>query len=152
MSVLRQAGVQELTLRLRQTPQFNWRQFMAKTLAQIDRQIRELQRQAVALKAKEAPGVIQRIKEAIEHYGFSAEQLFGGKSEKAASAKSAKKAKAKPESGSVKGTSKKVASKSAGVVRYRDDAGNTWTGRGPRPKWMKEAIAGGKALDDLKVA
>jgi DNA-binding protein H-NS len=120
---------------------------MARTLAQIERQIQELQQRAVALKAKEASGVVQRIKQAIEHYGLTAEQLFGGKP-----AQVGVVSKARAKSGTGKGKSKKVASKSVGVVRFRDDAGNTWTGRGPQPKWMKDAIAGGKALDDLKVA
>lgn len=34
-------------------------------------------------------------------------------------------------------------------VRYRDAAGNTWTGRGKRPAWVEAALAGGKTLDEL---
>ncbi|MDM0002617.1 H-NS family nucleoid-associated regulatory protein [Variovorax sp. J22P240] len=36
------------------------------------------------------------------------------------------------------------------TLLYRDGAGNSWTGRGPQPRWMKEAIAGGKTLEDLR--
>lgn len=35
------------------------------------------------------------------------------------------------------------------VVKYRDHAGNTWAGRGRRPKWLVVALAGGKALQDF---
>ncbi|AOZ05941.1 H-NS family nucleoid-associated regulatory protein [Cupriavidus malaysiensis] len=34
-------------------------------------------------------------------------------------------------------------------VRYRDQAGNTWSGRGKRPAWIETALASGKALDEL---
>lgn len=36
------------------------------------------------------------------------------------------------------------------TVVYRDGAGNSWTGRGPQPRWMKEALASGKTLADLR--
>jgi DNA-binding protein H-NS len=44
---------------------------------------------------------------------------------------------------------RKSAVKKAGVIRYRDDQGNTWSGFGPQPRWLKAALAGGKALADL---
>ena len=31
------------------------------------------------------------------------------------------------------------------AVKYRDSAGNTWTGRGRMPRWLVAAIKGGKA-------
>ena len=37
------------------------------------------------------------------------------------------------------------------LPRYRnpDDPSQTWNGRGRQPKWVAEALAGGKTLDDL---
>jgi DNA-binding protein H-NS len=35
------------------------------------------------------------------------------------------------------------------TVLYRDGAGNSWTGRGPKPRWFKEAIASGKSTEEL---
>ena len=32
---------------------------------------------------------------------------------------------------------------------YRDDAGNSWSGFGPRPAWLKNGIAAGKSLQDF---
>ncbi|RZL87182.1 MAG: hypothetical protein EOP82_27390 [Variovorax sp.] len=32
---------------------------------------------------------------------------------------------------------------------YSDGAGNSWTGRGPKPRWLKEAIESGKSLQDF---
>ena len=42
-------------------------------------------------------------------------------------------------------TPKKVAAK------YRDDSGNTWSGRGLKPKWMQAAIVKGKKIEDFAV-
>jgi DNA-binding protein H-NS len=39
--------------------------------------------------------------------------------------------------------------KKAAKAKYQDGAGNSWSGFGPRPKWLKDAIAGGKSLEDL---
>jgi hypothetical protein len=41
----------------------------------------------------------------------------------------------------------KAASK--GPAKYADQAGNTWSGKGPRPKWLKDAIAAGMQLADF---
>lgn len=37
-------------------------------------------------------------------------------------------------------------------VKYRDEAtGNTWSGRGLQPKWLKAALADGRSLSDFAV-
>lgn len=36
-------------------------------------------------------------------------------------------------------------------VKYRSPNGDTWTGRGRSPAWVKEWIESGKSLDDLRV-
>lgn len=39
-------------------------------------------------------------------------------------------------------------------IRYRDPSNDesTWTGRGPKPKWLKDAIAAGASLEQFAVA
>lgn len=116
---------------------------MAKTLAQLNAQIAELQKKVDAVKAKEAIGVIERIKEAIAHYGLTAADL--GLSERAAkSVDTAGKVTARK-------TRKKAAKKPAGVIRYRDEVGNTWTGHGKRPRWFLAALGSGTKMEDLEV-
>ena len=117
---------------------------MAKTIAQINIQIEKLHKQAAVLKAKEVPGVIARIKEAIEYYELTAADLgFTGLAVKAVKAASpvvtvvAKKAR------------KKAAPKPVGVIRFRDDVGHSWTGKGTRPNWYKAAIEAGKTPESL---
>jgi DNA-binding protein H-NS len=36
--------------------------------------------------------------------------------------------------------------------KYRDKAGNTWSGRGAQPRWMTAAIKGGAKRDDFLIA
>lgn len=36
-------------------------------------------------------------------------------------------------------------------VKYVDGKGNTWTGIGQRPRWLRAAIQAGASLDDFKV-
>jgi DNA-binding protein H-NS len=115
-----------------------------RTYAQIQNQIEELQRQAEAMRKKEVEGVIARIKEAISVYGLSAADLgLSGKG--GAAAKPAGRAVKKRKAGT-------PARKRVGrAVKYSDGNGNTWVGRGPRPQWVKDALAAGKQLSDFAV-
>ncbi|NLW97843.1 MAG: H-NS histone family protein [Xanthomonadaceae bacterium] len=132
---------------------------MAKTLAQLDAQIAKLQRQAEALRAREVAGVIARIKVAIDYYGLTAADLgFGsarGSSARAGRGRSAAatrtRAAAGRGAGGRSGARKTAGRKPAGVVRFRDEAGNSWTGHGKRPGWFKDALAAGKTPEDLAV-
>jgi DNA-binding protein H-NS len=47
---------------------------------------------------------------------------------------------------------KKGGRKQQGEARFRNpaDESQTWTGRGRQPKWISEALAGGKSLDDFR--
>jgi DNA-binding protein H-NS len=114
---------------------------MARTLAQIQQQIDKLNQQAQRIKDKDKAGVVVRIREAIDHYNISAEELFGtaAKAPRAAGPKTRKTRRAR---GS-------AAPKSKSPIRYRDDHGNGWTGHGQRPRWFKEAIASGMTREEL---
>lgn len=111
---------------------------MPKSLAQIQKQIAALEAQASAVRKKEVGGVIARIKEAIAHYGLTAADLgLSGRAPKAT----------KPAKPGRKPGRKKSAK--TGVIKYRDDAGNTWTGHGRRPQWFVAAVASGKKPEEL---
>lgn len=113
---------------------------MAKSLAQLKKQIAVLERQAEAIKHKETKDVIARIKEAISFYDLSAAQLGFGT------------ARAGRKPGSAKRGRKSAAGrKPASKVKFRDEAGNSWSGHGRRPKWFLDALAAGKTAQDLTV-
>lgn len=37
------------------------------------------------------------------------------------------------------------------AAKYKDDAGNAWSGRGLQPRWLTAALAAGKSLQDFAV-
>jgi DNA-binding protein H-NS len=36
-------------------------------------------------------------------------------------------------------------------IKYRDGKGNTWTGRGEKPKWLREALEAGRSVEEFAV-
>ncbi|WP_416136141.1 H-NS family nucleoid-associated regulatory protein [Aquabacterium sp. A7-Y] len=80
---------------------------------------------------REGAGVLKEIKKQIALYGFTAEGVFGGE-QKARAPK-------KPEpNGSA-----------SAVPKYQDANGNSWSGRGPRPRWLRAALENGEALESF---
>jgi len=114
---------------------------MTKTYLQLIKQIEGLRVEADKQRRKEMKGVIARIREAIDHYKLSAADL-GFSAAASAAAPKARKAR--------KTAAVKPSSVSASV-KYRDEAGRVWGGRGPRPKWLREAIAAGRKLEEFSV-
>jgi DNA-binding protein H-NS len=37
------------------------------------------------------------------------------------------------------------------AAKFKDGAGNTWSGRGLQPRWLKAAIEAGKSLEDFRI-
>ncbi len=114
---------------------------MKKSYLQIVKQIESLKMEAEKLRKQEISGVIGRIREAIDHYGLTAADL--GLAPRAAT-----KAKA---GFPAKKRKTKAAAKATPVVKFRDDTGNTWGGRGKRPQWLRDALNNGKQLSDFLV-
>jgi DNA-binding protein H-NS len=106
---------------------------MGQTYSQIQRQIEKLQRQADVLRNSEVKGVVDRIKVAIAHYGLTAAQLGLGGSRAVAQPKKAR-----------------ISSGKAGA-KFSDGNGNVWSGRGPRPLWLREALTAGRSIDEFRV-
>ena len=91
--------------------------------AALEKQIADAQRQ-------ERTHAIAQVRSLMAQYGLTAADLAGKSAAAPAKAKS----------------SGKVAAK------YRNAAtGETWSGRGLQPKWLKAALAGGKHLSDFAI-
>jgi DNA-binding protein H-NS len=117
---------------------------MSKTYAQVMKQIDTLKAEAEKLRRKEVDGVVARIREAITHYGLTAADLGlrGASAAKPAGKPGKRKAKAKV-----------VRRRGApAVVKFKDDAGHVWGGRGPRPQWLRDALAAGRKLEEFAVS
>ena len=113
---------------------------MTKSYADIQKQIQALTREAERLKQKEVADVVGRIKEAIDVYGLTASDLGLAGPRRGNGA-----ARGKP--GPKPGPKKTQVAK----AKFRDEAGNIWGGRGPRPQWLRDALASGKKLEDFAV-
>jgi len=136
---------------------------MAKTYQQIQAQLAALQKEADVAKKREMQKVVREIKESIVLYGLTAEDLgltadavkqlrvkrkteaTSGEVSKANATKAGKSPSAK------KAPAKKKQSRAVASTGFSDGSGNTWSGRGPRPNWFKDAVAQGKTPEDLRV-
>ena len=106
---------------------------MAKTYAQITKEIQAMQVEAERLRSREVAEVVSKITEAIRTYGLTEQDLFPSARKGAGSKVAAKKRSAR----------------SSGAPKYSDGAGNSWGGMGPRPRWLREALESGKKLEDF---
>lgn len=112
---------------------------MAQTLLQVQEQIAKLKEKEAKLKKVEAMEVIAKMKVAIEFYGFTPADLFDVSHSSAGTVA--------PPSAAVKKVS--TTGKVSQRTRYADGAGNEWSGMGPRPRWLLEALSKGASLADL---
>ncbi len=112
---------------------------MTKSYSQIVKQIESLKAEAEKLRKTEVEGVVKRIRDAISFYGLTASDLGLGS---AAAKKGGTAAKKKP------GRKAKAVEK---TVKYRNEQGQGWGGRGKRPQWLRDALTSGKKLEDFLV-
>jgi DNA-binding protein H-NS len=115
-------------------------EIMSKSYAQIVKQIESLKQEAEKIRRSEVDGVVARIREAISFYNLTAADLGLGAKAKPAANKAAPVKRRKGKAG-----------KPAIVVKFRNDAGGTWGGRGKRPQWLRDALNSGKQLSDFAV-
>lgn len=88
----------------------------------IDREIKGRQQQEVKKAREEILSIAQRV-------GLSPEELLAG------------------------GKGAKAGASQPGKAQYRNpaDEQQTWTGRGRQPKWVIDALADGKTLDEFRI-
>lgn len=96
-------------------------------LQQLLAQQAELEKKIEVTRSQERADAVGKVKALMAEYGLSVADL-GGRS-----------------SGGATRTARKLAPK------FRDAAGNTWSGRGLKPKWLTAALATGKKLTDFAI-
>jgi DNA-binding protein H-NS len=98
------------------------------SFAELSKMQASIERMKLEKQNAERAAVREKIVNIAKEHGFDIYELLGRK-------------------GSGRGKRGKVA------VKYRDNAGNTWTGRGRMPRWMVTATKGGKAKrEDFLIA
>ncbi|MEJ8859965.1 H-NS histone family protein [Variovorax robiniae] len=120
---------------------------MPKTHAQLLREIAVLQAAADKQRKIEAQGAVAKINDMIAKFGITAADLkfASGAPESAPTQRAAAATRNVQKVDSAKPVA--VAAKRA--ARYSDGQGNEWGGRGPRPAWLRAALAAGQTLESL---
>ena len=110
-------------------------------LVDIQSQIEKLQKQASQIKAKEFHKTILEIRGKMQAFGITVKDLQPAKKVKNDAAPAKKNAKP--------GGKKSVGSPVA--AKYRGPDGQTWTGRGLSPRWMKALIEQGRSKEEFLI-
>lgn len=98
----------------------------------------ELEKQIEQTRREERESALNQIRQLMSQYGLTAADLAG----RSGSPKAARG------TGNAASTTGRSGAKVA--AKYRDaQSGDTWSGRGLQPRWLKAALASGKKLSDF---
>ena len=102
------------------------------TVAELMAQKAEIEKKIADAQREERASAIAQVRSLMAQYGLTVADL-------------ASRSASAPRAATGKAVSKVAA-------KYRDAVtGNTWSGRGLKPNWLKAALDGGKTLDDFAV-
>lgn len=99
------------------------------TVKELQAQMEEIQKKLEAARKQEVSSAIAQIRALMTDHGLTVEDL-GGRATRA--------------------TNKSAGAKVPAKYRH-PSTGETWSGRGIKPKWLQNEINGGKALEDFAV-
>ena len=110
-------------------------------LIDIQLQIEKLQKQAAQIKAKEFHKTVAEIRKKMEAFGITVKDIQSpGKS----------KIKTSASSRSAKSAGKKITGASV-AAKFKGPDGQSWTGRGLTPRWLKTLIDSGHAKEEFLI-
>jgi DNA-binding protein H-NS len=106
---------------------------MAQTLKELLAQRAQLDQQIEQAQRSEKAEAIAKVRALMAEYGLSAKDLQFA-----------------PRAGKTRGSGPRTGTKVP--AKYRDKAtGDTWSGRGLQPRWLRQALASGRKLTDFAV-
>jgi DNA-binding protein H-NS len=112
-------------------------------LVSIQSQIEKLQKQASEIKAREFHATVADIREKMQAFGITVKDLQTVKTPKKATAQLPTKKRA------AVGVSKAAGTQVA--PKYRGPEGQTWSGRGLKPRWMVALLAQGHTKEEFAI-
>lgn len=131
------------------------------SLLKIQSQIVALQKRASQLRTKQYKNALKKVVSLIKEFGITINEVKEATTDPSQRARPGKMAKktgrpakraAKRTSGN---TSRKVkspkGSRRPAPVKYKGPSGETWSGRGKQPVWLRTQIDSGRKLEDFKV-
>ena len=118
-------------------------------LVDIQLQIDKLQKQAQIIKTKEFAKTVQDIRQKMQAFGITARDLQIDKAVKGT--RSALRAALPAQAGK---KARKTSSKLQGLpvaAKYRGPNGESWTGRGLMPRWLKTLVEQGRGKEEFLI-
>jgi DNA-binding protein H-NS len=115
-------------------------------LIDIQSQIQKLQKQAADIKSREFDKTVEEIRAKMAAFGITAKDLQTVK-RGARGVKGKKGVAGRKPAG--KGASKATGSTVA--AKYHGPNGETWTGRGLTPRWLKSLLEQGRTKEDFAI-
>lgn len=112
-------------------------------LVDIQSQIEKLQKQASQIKAKEFDKTVLEIREKMHAFGITVKDLQSPKGTKGKLAREPAKKRA-----SVKD---KNAAATTVPAKFRGPEGQTWSGRGLTPRWLKSLVEMGRQKEEFSI-
>lgn len=105
------------------------------TLLELFAQRADIERRITALQGESRAEAIAKIRATMAEHGLTMDDIGGGERKKAAAHGPAPAGDRAPV-----------------VAKYRNvTTGETWAGRGKRPRWLQAALAGGATLESFAV-
>ena len=113
-------------------------------LVDLQLQIEKLQKQASQIKAKEFNKTVLEIREKMHAFGITVKDLKPEKSAKGAVVRDVTPKKTKV-------AGKKIVNAPV-AAKFRGPEGETWTGRGLTPRWLKMLLEQGRTKEEFLIA
>lgn len=130
------------------------------SLIDIQAQIAALQKRAAEVRSKQYKKAMEEIVALMRAFGITVDEVKKAASNIATRVKAAKapkrrgrppkKASEKPLKKSGKKAAAAKRSRKPAPVKYKGPGGETWSGRGKQPVWLRTLIDGGRKLEDFK--
>ncbi len=114
-------------------------------LIDLQIQIQKLQKQASEIKVREFDKTVQDILVKMQAFGITAKDLQSAAGGRKRRGKDAAPVRAKVSAPKGKKSGVAVAAK------YRGPNGETWSGRGLMPRWLKALLAQGQTKEDFAI-
>lgn len=135
-----------------------------KSLMELQSEIRSLQKQAAELRTREFAKTVAEIAAKMTAFGITLRHLKDAIKKSVAPQRGRPRGATKPKQKAA-GKAKRVPKAKAGkvtkkaakgtrrpaAIKYRGPAGETWSGRGKTPTWLRTLVESGKSTADYKI-
>ena len=118
-----------------------------KSLVELQTEIETLQQQASELRNREFDRTVADIVAQMAAFGITLAQLKSVIKK----APAARPGRPKGRKAAAKQAAKQAGTRGPAKIKFRGPAGETWSGRGKTPTWLKGLLAAGRQADDFRV-